>query len=251
MKMLRSFGRSFVVIALVASGLLVAKTGTASATTTTCNGGTIAAGNYGSLVVNGFCTLPDSGTVNVGQSLTVTSSGFLEAAKLSTLIVSGNLFVKRGGVLVLGCSEEIGCKGASHHLIGQSLRADNALAVILHNNTIRGNVVLNGGGGGVTCTPNPVLGGPAYFDVEDNSIGQSVTITNVQSCWLGVIRNTVRGNVMVSSNTLADPDANEIVSNAIAMSLTCNGNSPAAQAGDSGGSPNTVGGNKNGECAAL
>jgi hypothetical protein len=36
-----------------------------------------------------------------------------------------------------------------------------------------------------------------------------------------------------------------------ALDLICQGNSPAAQIGDSGGGPNIVGGNAIGECASL
>lgn len=47
------------------------------------------------------------------------------------------------------------------------------------------------------------------------------------------------------------PDSTEVVTNEISANLICRGNSPAAQIGDSEGSPNTVGGKKIGECAAL
>jgi hypothetical protein len=238
-------------IALGASGLLIAGVGTASAQTSTCSGGIIAAGEYGTLVVTGPCELPDAGTVNVHASLTVTSTGALNGVKLSTLNVQGNVFVRAGGVLELGCSEELGCSGPSHDRIGQSVRATNALAVILHNDTIGGSVVVSGGGGGLTCAPRAVLqGSPAYVDVEDSVIGQSVTIAYVKSCWLGVIRNTVHGNVSIHDNTFADPDATEVFSNTISQSLICSNNSPAANAGDSG-APNVVGGHKLGECASL
>jgi hypothetical protein len=63
--------------------------------------------------------------------------------------------------------------------------------------------------------------------------------------------STAHGNVTIKNNTLADPDANEVVTNTISQSLVCTNNSPAAQSGDSGGDPNVVGGHKLGECAAL
>jgi hypothetical protein len=47
------------------------------------------------------------------------------------------------------------------------------------------------------------------------------------------------------------PDSTEIVTNTISGNLICQGNSPAAQIGDSGGSPNDVGGNKIGECSGV
>lgn len=78
-----------------------------------------------------------------------------------------------------------------------------------------------------------------------------MTVTGVKSCWLGIIRDTVHGNVRDFGNTLAHPDANEIVTNTIFQSLACDGNSPVAQDGDSGGQPNVVHGAKIGECASL
>ena len=68
--------------------------------------------------------------------------------------------------------------------------------------------------------------------------------------WLGFIRNTVHGSVNLSNNTLADPDANEFVTNTIRGNLVCHNNMPAPHVGDSGGSPNDVSGRKVDQCAA-
>jgi hypothetical protein len=108
-----------------------------------------------------------------------------------------------------------------------------------------------GGGGGVTCAPHPQLGFPAYTDVEDNHIGQSILVANVRTCWLGVFRNKTGGNVIVRDNVSEDPDATEIAGNKIGQSLSCFRNSPVAQFGDSGQPPNTVGGHKFGECTKV
>ncbi len=153
--------------------------------------------------------------------------------------------------MALGCAEDVGCDGHGVVQIGQSIRSTGALAVLLHFVKVGGNVVIDGGGGGVTCEPNEITQGPAYVVVEDSTIGQSVQVTNLESCWLGIIRDKVGGSVTDQNNTFADPDANEIVTNRIGQSLNCSGNSPAAQQGDSEGAPNIVGGHKNGECAAL
>jgi hypothetical protein len=67
--------------------------------------------------------------------------------------------------------------------------------------------------------------------------------------WFGFIRNDVNGAVNLNDNALADPDANEYVTNTIHGSLNCAGNSPAPQIGDSEGSPNQVTGAKTGQCA--
>ena len=73
----------------------------------------------------------------------------------------------------------------------------------------------------------------------------------MHTCWFGLIRTTVGGNVKVIGNRFGDPDANEIVTNTIAGNLSCFNNVPVAQVGDSMGSPNSVGGQKRGECKTL
>ena len=79
-------------------------------------------------------------------------------------------------------------------------------------------------------------------------MGGNITVRLMQSCWFGLFRNQVGGNVSVNNNTFADPDADEIQTNVIAGNLSCFGNSPAVQFGDSSGSPNIVGGQAIGEC---
>jgi hypothetical protein len=69
--------------------------------------------------------------------------------------------------------------------------------------------------------------------------------------WFGFIRNYVNGSVKLNNNTLAGPDTNEYVTNVIHGSLSCQGNSPAAQVGDSGGSPSQVTRRKTGQCSIL
>ena len=104
------------------------------------------------------------------------------------------------------------------------------------------------GGAGVSCPTPPTSN---FSAVEDDTVFGSVSIQGLTSCWLGVIRNRVNGNVVISNNRMADPDANEVVSNTIFGNLSCFNNRPHAQIGDSGGSLNTVTGSKLGECATL
>jgi hypothetical protein len=76
-------------------------------------------------------------------------------------------------------------------------------------------------------------------------------VTGLRTCWLGFIRNTVTRKVNFNDNITADPDGNEVVTNAVGWNLNCAGNSPAVQVGDSGGSPNTVGRKATGQCVGL
>ena len=82
-------------------------------------------------------------------------------------------------------------------------------------------------------------------------LGHAVVVDNMRSCWFGFIGNVVGGNVSITNNRFADPDANEVVSNTIVGNLNCFNNVPQAQVGDSGGMPNIVTGVKRGECASL
>jgi hypothetical protein len=231
---------------------------TEAAPSTTCTGGTITAGTYPSLTIVGTCSLPDSGTVTVSGNLTVASGGVFNARTLADLKVGGNLVVNQNGIALIGCSPAAECSGTSKDVINGSVTANQAQAFIMHSATVGAGVTISGSTGGVTCAPSAALapvapfpGAPNYFDVEDSQIGGQLSISNLQSCWLGTIRDHVNANVSITNNTLADPDAVEVVTNTISGSLSCSGNSPAAQVGDSGGSPNTVGGSKRGECAKL
>jgi hypothetical protein len=115
--------------------------------------------------------------------------------------------------------------------------------------TIGGNIVSTGGGPGLGAPP-----GTPYinYPVKENTIGGNLVMVGWQGAWIGALRNDVGGNMIVSDNVSAiNPDSTEVATNTVAGNLSCTGNSPAAQVGDSGGLPNVVGGNKTGQCAAL
>jgi hypothetical protein len=106
-------------------------------------------------------------------------------------------------------------------------------------------------------------------------IDGNLIVQGWQGGWIGIIRDTVGGNVIYSNNASvlhqtpvpcgdpgtpactgsapgADPDSTEVDTNTIGGNLICQNNSPAAQRGDAPASlPNTVTGNKIGECAAA
>ena len=232
-------------------------------TSSTCSGGSIAPGKYTSLTITGFCTV-DAGNVIVQHSLTVAPNGALAAAfgNGPNLTVGGNLYVRSNGILVLGCEPEafvclndpdqqVGTFSSKGTVFG-SLQTHNALAVLVHNTYIGGDLTLDGGGGGVNCDSQDALfGSPAYATFEDTSVGGTATIKHWRSCWLGFFRTTVGHNVDFRDNIVADPDGNEVQTNTIRGNLSCRSDSPAAQVGDSGGFPNTVLGRAFGECTAI
>lgn len=224
----------------------------------TCAGGSVPSGTYASLTITGFCQL-DSGSVTVVRGVNVNAgAGLLAVFSGSDLVVGGNLAVADKGILALGClPSSFPCfnfsGGTTHHRIAGDVTGSSALMMLVHGNRIGGQAVQTGGGGGRTCRNFPLGpdGPPAYSTWEDNTIRRNVSILGVHTCWMGFIRNTVGQSVYFSDNVMADPDGNEFVTNTIAGNLTCYRNSPAPQVGDSGGSPNSVGGRATGQCAGL
>ena len=216
----------------------------------TCSGGDIASGTYNGLIVTGNCTIPNGATVTVDGNVTVADGAVLYAVTMSTVNITGNVKVGRGAIFGLGCSFFIpGCEdfaGASTWTVGGNIVANQPKTMYLDFIRIHGSVISVGGG-------DPSLN----FPIKDNTIDGNVTVLGWQGLWFGVIRNTVGGSVVLLGNRASDTseepgsDSTEVVTNTISGNLICLFNTPAAQIGDTGGSPNTVGGHKIGECAGL
>jgi hypothetical protein len=251
--------------------------------TYTCSGtakapGTLT-GTHSSVVVSGACEV-NAGPARVIHSLVIEPGGALVAVfglndhtgkGHSSLAVGGNLIVERGATLVMGCdnlydvafghrSPNFACVDdpnqnkptlSSHDTVGGNLIAHDPLGVVVHNSSIHGNVVETGGGGGLNCTPAGVFSlfkSPVYSDYEHMSIGGSVSVIGLRSCWFGAIYLSVRGSLTVSGNKMADPDGMEVVTNTVRRNFTCWRNKPAIQFGDSDGKPNKVGRHASGQC---
>lgn len=249
-----------------------------------CTGGKIAPGSYGSIIVTGICYMP-KGTIRVRGNLTVAPGALLDAVTPgdppghpvvpATVRIGGNVFVGKGAVLVLGCSPNISCgtpPGISFDQVGGNLTALGSQAVVIHSATIGGNATVLGGGGGAAggansggcfntkqfpipapwsedaALSNPKTGSPQYTDFEDNSIGGNLTVTGQQTCWLGSVRNQVRGSLTYANNVTSDPDGMEINNNLMGGNMTCLNNDPAVQYGDTLAAPNLVGGFAFGQC---
>lgn len=139
----------------------------------------------------------------------------------ATLSVGGNVKVDAGAVLLLGCSPNISCPQAvTHDWIGGNLTADQALGVFVHSTSVGGNFTVSGGGGGQSVVDGAGSGAcdnaasapapwsedqnldfiPIYSDVEDNSVGGDLSITGVQPCWFGALRNRVGGSLTIADN---------------------------------------------------
>ena len=196
----------------------------AASPTTTCDG-PLAPGTYTKVVVpaDAFCFSDGPITIRAGLS------------------------IGAGATFVLGSEESPGSTGT----ISGGIHATNARSVQIHFATIHGPVDIQGGSG--------PFGGPLCFEgmcltwntIEDSQINGPVTIDGYDGFWMGFIRNHVNGAVRLNNNVLVDPDGNEYVTNTINGSLSCSGNDPAPQIGDSEGDLNEVSGSASGQCADL
>jgi hypothetical protein len=273
LKMIRLASVASLVLAIVVLG-----TGAAAAAeahhghSNTCTGtltapGVLAGTFHGNVVITGVCAV-NGGAAVIQGSLILAPGSVLNAqfahndvtgSGTSSLTVRGDVRVQNGATLAMGCEPNFNpClddpNGTGQNRVSGDVQADQALGVLLHRSKIGGNVSLRGGGGGVTCAiPSSgifgFIGSPVFSDAEDNNIGGSLTIVQLQTCWMGALRNHVQGNIFTAHNTMADPDANEVLANHVRGNIACFNNSPATQYGDSMSSPNRVQGRASGECS--
>lgn len=231
-----------------------------AAPATTCSGGELAAGTYGRLTVTGTCTV--HGDVTVNGNVTVADGAYLDAAYSGTrLTINGDVSVGKGATLGLGCSFGYHDCGFAPIWLGNvtvngNVVANQALTTYIDFTIVHGNVVVNGGGD-LAMVDHPPAQGGLVLPIKDNQVDGNIVVHGWQGAWVGTIRNTVGGNLMFSQTEgtrLGDGDlldSTEVATNVIAGNLICVQNTPPAQIGDSHGLPNTVGGNKIGECAGL
>ena len=208
-------------------------------------------GVYRSLRVVGVCAVPTGGNVRVRGNVLVKPHAILSSLSQSRFNVRGNVVVSDDAIVGLGCSDEVGCKTLTNDHIGGNLTAHGAKAVVVQQEFIAGNATIVGGGGSMNCNSTALFGGPYFSTIEDSSVGGNIWIQQIHSCWFGMFRLHVGGNVSVRGNRMGDPDGNEIATNTIGGNLACFNNVPHAQVGDSQGAPNVVAGKRLGECANL
>ena len=203
--------------------------------------GTALSGNYKNLTVTGNAYVPAGSTLTVAGNLNLAPGSCLDAYTTGTVDVGHNLTVGSGAILGLGCAPfEDGLIDpcgytTTNDVIGGNLSATDPLTMYLSADTIDGNLTSVGGGPGVTYHPY------INYPIKDSMILGNVSITGWQGTWFGFLRNTVGGNAVFSGLSGADPDTNEVATNTVTRNLICTGDVPAAQLGDSGGLPNTVG----------
>jgi hypothetical protein len=183
----------------------------ASSAPTTCTG-TLPPGTYHSLVV------PAGQTCDLG---------------VGPVRVLAGVRVGPGATFMLGFE-----LGPATGTINGGLAADHAAQVQVHNARIAGGVRIRGGSGPLGCAQP--FGPVCFTDLEDNSISGGAIIDGYNGFFLGFIRNHVNGSVKITNNTQT-MDQLDIGSNMIHGNLTCAGNNPTENTGDSPGpAPDTV-----------
>ena len=223
----------------------------------TCSGGAIGSGTYKSVTVTGNCGFVPGAVITIDGNLTVADGAALNdhAVSTATVTVSGNVLVGKGGIVGLGTYNPFAPHNSS---VGGNVIANQPLSLYLSFLTIHGNLVSNGGGGGVT-------GEFRNYPTKDITVDGNLIIQGWTGGWIGVIRDHVGGNLIFNNNTSVinglvdppvpgqvDPDSSEIMTNVVGGNLICQGNTPSAQVNpDDGGQPNVVGGKKIGQCAGL
>lgn len=255
--------------ALLALGLVSVTAPGASATSVyTCSGSPGSPGVLptvnGPAQISGFCTVSGGSTTINGTLTVLPGSALLAAFTHSPLHVNAAMYVQSGATLILGCDpNEFPCMD-DPNLVGTGtvnggLFATNPLGVILHHATVVGNVVQTGGGGGVSCDPSGIFAAfqsPVFSTYELGTINGALTISGYHSCWLGVEDMHINGNVTITNNQLADPDAIEVTADHISGNLSCSGNSmvwdnngpPTNDLFPRTPNPNVVAGHRSGQC---
>jgi hypothetical protein len=151
-------------------------------------------------------------------------------------INNGTVNVTTGGVTVgTGATFFVAAPVASLVLTSGSLDSTNAnqIEVTAH---IHGHVNVVGTTGSVILT--------------DSFIGGTVSVQNSSDVGMVVSRNHIGGSVLIENNQcFNEGNCNTVAANTIGINLICMGNQPDPN--DLSGGPNTVGGNKSGQCSGL
>lgn len=224
----------------------VSSAGAAAPGSGSCAGGLIQGGTYNGFTVTGTCFFAGA-PVTIDGNLRIADGASLNphAATFALVHVTGNVIVGKGAILGLG---QYGPPNMPQTgtVVDGNIVAAQPMSLYLSAITIHGNLISNGGYG-------PGLN----FPIKNVVVDGNVVMQGWSGLWIGLFRSQVGGNVIFSNNTgnqigeLGTPDSSEVADNVIGGNLICMGNDPAAQFGDSGGGPNTVGGHALGQCAPL
>ena len=160
----------------------------------TCSGGDIVAGTYGSVTVTGVCRF--NGDITINGDLTVADAAILNDHAsgvphlTANVVINGNVKVGKGAVLGLGGYGNGPVK--SNTVVNGNINANQPLDLYLSGITVNGSVNSNGGGPGTSQFLN--------FPTKDDIIDGNLIVQGWTGGWIGVIRDTVGGNVDLSKN---------------------------------------------------
>ena len=250
----------------------IASAANSGATAYTCTGGIrsgpdpstwtfvpIPSGTYSSLTVNGVCIVLPGTVINVVGNVNVAAGAVFNAQTFSSTITVGhNVTAGSGALLGLGCLPNptghttghpctVGDPTASSDItVNGNVFALAADTVLLNGITVNGNVVLTRGGGQIP------------WSIKDNTIGGNLAVSDMTPNWIGVIRNNIGGDAILTNIFITDglPPNNDpnptirVVSNQVGRNLVCWRLAPAV-AGGFPGEVNVVGGKAIGQCANL
>jgi hypothetical protein len=268
------FGAAMMVASVAVATGLVGPTAIASAHPSnawprayTCTGGDFASGNltsipsgiYANITVKGACAVAPDAVITVLGNVNVAPGAVLDAQSApSTITVRHDVTAGPGSLLGLGCLPNpvghttghpctVDPTGSSNITVNGNVVTTGAYFVALRGITVRGSVALIGGGEHTTDGSN-------NWPIKLDTIGGNVIVHGATPDWVGVVANTISGNVILTNITIdtgPTPPAENINvgSNTIGGNLICFGLAPAVNGGF--GAPNVIGGKAIGQCANL
>ena len=260
---MRTVGRLGILGIVVTAGALVLSGGPAMAAGSathkpkayTCKGGDIPSGHYASITVKGQCAVAPDAVIRVAGDVNVKAGATFDAQSApSTITIGRNVNAARGALLGLGCQPDFPDKsghactvepdGHSTISVRGNITAVNADVVLLNGITVCGNVTLIGGG-----DPN------IPWSIKNNTLRRNLTVVGQTTNWVGVLFNSIGGNVTLLSIKVTDTDPGApgayVVRNTIGRNLVCFGITPGVSGGFIPGEVNTVGHRALGQCASL
>ena len=86
------------------------------------------------------------------------------------------------------------------------------------------------------------------WPIKTNTIGGNLVVLGATPEWLGVLVNTIGGNVILGNITIAEGETIDVASNTIGWNLICWNLAPAVSGGLVPGEVNVVGGKDIGQC---
>ncbi len=220
----------------------------------TCTGGEIPSGTYASITVVGACSVPADAVIDVAGSIRVLGGAVLDAQSApSTITVGRDVFGARGSMVGLGCQPpeytgnsghpcETEPEGHSTIVVHGNVVIVGAVGVFLNGIEVAGHVTVLGGGSDIP------------WSIKNNTIHGNLAVGGQTEEWIGILFNTIDGNVLLAAITLTGADDETgsgtnslfVVRNSIGRNIACLGVDPGVF-----GYGNSISQRALGQCAPL